>query len=108
MIEPRPRSAYHASDGAAYEWFLGRWTARLAEPLLDFARFATSGELLEVGCGTGSLARAMAQRWPARRVVGIDLAEPYIAHARAHVAGANPTFDIGDAGALPYAAGRFA
>jgi len=31
-----PTSSYHASDGAAYERFLGRWTLRLAEPLLNF------------------------------------------------------------------------
>ena len=80
-------SAYHATDGAAYEVFLGRWTRRLADPLLDFARFPAAGRLLDVGCGTGSLACAMAARWPARNVVGIDIAAPYIAFARSQAAG---------------------
>jgi len=57
MNESTGRSAYHATDGAAYEVFLGRWTRRLAEPLRDFARFPADGRLLDIGCGTGSLAR---------------------------------------------------
>jgi SAM-dependent methyltransferase len=108
MIAPNPPPAYHASDGAAYQRFLGRWTDRLAEPLLDFAEFPADGDLLDVGCGTGSLALAMARRWPGRRVVGIDLAEPYIAYARARVAGPNPIFEVGNACALPYRDGSFA
>jgi SAM-dependent methyltransferase len=103
-----PASAYHASDGAAYEVFLGRWTARLAEPLLDFAAFAPAGDLLEAGCGTGSLALVMARRWPGRVVVGIDIAAPYIAFARARATGPSPRFDVGDLAALPYDTGRFA
>jgi len=106
-MQPAPASAYHASDGSAYEVLLGRWTARLAEPFLDFAKFP-AGDLLEVGCGTGSLALAMACRWPDRRVVGIDIAEPYVAFARTRAKVCAPTFDVGDACSLPYADGEFA
>jgi trans-aconitate methyltransferase len=76
-------STYHASDGPAYELFLGRWTKRLAQPLLDFAELSADGPLLDVGTGTGSLAFAMAARWPGRNILGIDIAAPYVAHARA-------------------------
>jgi SAM-dependent methyltransferase len=98
---------YHASAGAAYEVFLGRWTRRLAEALIDFAAFPATGDLLDIGCGTGSLAFAMAARRPGRRVVGIDRAAPYVEFARSRLAGAAPTFDVGDAGALPYPDGAF-
>jgi SAM-dependent methyltransferase len=99
---------YHASDGAAYEVFLGRWSRRLAEATIDVAAFPAEGDLLDIGCGTGSLALALEARWPGRRVVGIDPAEPYIDFARARRAGTLPIFDVGDAGALPYENDAFA
>jgi SAM-dependent methyltransferase len=98
---------YHASDGAAYEVFLGRWTKELAPQLLDFAAFRSDGPLLDVGTGTGSLAAAMAARWPSRQVVGTDVAEPYIAFARARANGRSPQFEIGDATALRHDDGAF-
>jgi hypothetical protein len=56
MGVPLSPSSYHASDGAAYDRFLGRWTERLASLLVEFARLPDNGEVLDVGCGTGSLA----------------------------------------------------
>jgi SAM-dependent methyltransferase len=106
-VNQKGSSAYFASDGAAYERFLGRWTQRLADPLLSFASFPATRDLLDVGCGTGSLALAMADRWPDCRVVGIDAAEPYIAFARIRSAGRVASFDVGDATKLPYPDGRF-
>src|SRR5262245_45495138 len=61
----------------------------------------------DVGCGTGSLACAMAARWPARNVVGIDIAAPYIAFARSQARFANLQFDLVDAIRLPYADAAF-
>jgi len=104
-----PASTYHASDGAAYDRWLGRWAERLAEALIDFAQFPGAGDLLDVGCGTGALTFALAKRWPHRRVVGLDLAEPFIAYARARpVLSSQPTFVLGDACTLPYPDGEFA
>src|SRR5262245_8078405 len=100
-------STYHASDGGAYEYWLGRWARRLAEPLLDFAAFHDEGDILDVGCGTGALAFAMAARWPSRRVVGIDIAPSFVEYARARRKGATPILEVADACALPYQAGQF-
>jgi len=101
-------STYHASDGPAYERFLGRWTKLLAEPLLDFAAFDAEGALLDVGTGTGSVARAIAARWSSRQIIGIDVAESYISYAREKAADTPPTFEIGDAAALHFDDGVFA
>jgi len=99
---------YQATDGAAYEVFLGRRSRRLAEKLLDFAAFADDGVLLDVGCGTGSLTGAMAARWPQRRIVGVDFSEAFLAFARSREPGKAVVFEHGDATALPYADGTFA
>src|SRR5262245_45715767 len=103
MGRPPRASHYHATDGAAYEVFLGRWTRRLAEPLLDFADFRPDALVLDVGCGTGSLARAMAARRPGLPVLGIDIAAPYVAFALAQPATAKPAFAVADATRLPLA-----
>jgi SAM-dependent methyltransferase len=95
-------SAYSASDGAAYEVFLGRWTRALGQRMVEFAGFS-EGPLLDVGCGTGSLARAMAKRGSA---IGVDAAIPYVAYASEHAE--EPRFVAGEAGWLPFADGVFA
>jgi SAM-dependent methyltransferase len=101
-------STYHASDGAAYERFLGRWTGLLAPRLLDFAEFpADGGALLDVGTGTGSLAFAMAERWPSRRIIGIDIAGSYIDYGRSRTGEPLLAFEIGDAMQMRFDDGAF-
>ena len=74
-------STYTATDAAAYERLMGRWSGRLAELLIDFAGIASGDRVLDVGCGTGSLALALAGRAEPAAIVGIDIAAPYIAYA---------------------------
>ncbi len=101
-------STYRASDGAAYEHFLGRWSRRLAGPFAEFARPADYSRSLDVGCGTGSLAIALAERGAPDRVAAIDIAAPYVAFARSNRGGTGIGFAVGDACRLPYADGKFA
>jgi SAM-dependent methyltransferase len=101
-------STYRASDGSAYERFLGRWSRLLAGPFAEFARPADRGRLLDVGCGTGSLALALAERGAPDRVAAIDIAMPYIAFARSRPGAASIGFAVGDACRLPYADRSFA
>ncbi len=100
-------STYRATDGAAYERFLGRWTQRLAPVFRDFARLPPSGAALEVGCGTGSLALALAEK-RGQPVSAIDIAEPYIAYAKARPGADRVAFEQGDACHLRFADGSFA
>ena len=108
-VTPPPSApSYAATDGAAYERFLGRWSRRLAGPFADFSRLADHGRVLDVGCGTGSLALILAERGAPDRIAAIDLAAPYIAFARSRQGGASIGFAVGDACRLPYADGAFA
>src|SRR6266849_4753033 len=95
------KSDYRVSDGAAYEVFLGRWTRVLASPFAAFARLPERGAIIDVGCGTGSLALTRAEGQP-DRVTGIDIALPYIAFARSREGSTGVEFVVGDASRLPY------
>ena len=59
-------------DAVAYERFMGRWSARLAPRFLDELGMPDPARVVDVGCGTGNLARAVAERWTGCEVVGVD------------------------------------
>jgi SAM-dependent methyltransferase len=98
---------YRASDGEAYERFLGRWTQHLAVPFIEFARLPPDGDVLEVGCGTGSLALALAEHRPQGRIFAVDIAEPYLAFARGRPGADRVCFEAGDACRLRFPNGSF-
>ena len=96
-------SNYRASDGAAYERFLGRWSRLLAGPFVEFARLPRDGRVLDLGCGTGSVVVALAERGWRGRAAGIDIALPYVAFARSRSGAAGIDFVAADACRLPCA-----
>jgi len=90
-------------DAEAYERFMGRWSRLVAPLLIDFAALPDTGRVLDVGCGTGSLAFAIVDRKPKSHVVGIDPSKEYVAYANSK----NPfpdrvSFQVGDAQKLPF------
>ena len=91
-----------ASDGDGYEAQMGRWSRRLAPLLIGFAGIDGGRRVLDVGCGTGSLAFALAGDPRIGEVQGIDLSSAYIEHARQRARGRRIEFRVGDACALPF------
>ena len=93
--------AFTATDGDAYERHMGRWSRGLAEEFLDFVGVAEGEQVLDLGCGTGSLTYALARRVKNQSIVGVDLSEAYIAHARARSDDTRLEFRVGSATAIP-------
>lgn len=65
--------------------------------------FPSDARVLEVGCGTGVLTRALAQREGVASVIGTDLAPSLVARASDAVGGLeNVSFQVADARDLPF------
>lgn len=95
-------------DAAAYERFMGRWSALLAPALLDALDLEGLGlgacsTVLDIGCGTGSLALAVADRWPSAAVTGIDPSAAFVSAAADRAPSPLVRFRVGDATHLPLA-----
>jgi SAM-dependent methyltransferase len=95
-------------SATAYEQAMGRWSRLLAPPLIDFAGVRSGEAVLDVGCGTGSLTFAVAERVPGTTVTGIDPLATSLDFARS----INPdpgriSFELADARALPFPEHRF-
>lgn len=92
-------------------WWMTRGRERaFRERLVDLAGIAPGEAVLDIGCGTGSLALATKQRVGARgQVYGIDASPEMIARARrkAVKAGATVVLETGVAETLPFPDARF-
>jgi ubiquinone/menaquinone biosynthesis C-methylase UbiE len=95
-------STFKASDGDGYELVMGRWSRRLAEPFLDFSGSADGEQVLDVGCGTGSLTFALVARAKIKSICGLDFSPEYINYASRHDSDPRIEFKVGDACALPF------
>jgi SAM-dependent methyltransferase len=85
-----------------YEEMMGRWSRQLAPLFLEFVGVQDGEKVLDVGCGTGSLAATLARVSCASKIIGIDPSSGLLEYARAHVKEPHVTFDLGDAQSLPY------
>jgi SAM-dependent methyltransferase len=94
------------ADPEGYEKFMGRWSVRLAPLFLRFAGVEDGEHVLDVGCGTGVLARAALAAGSAIKVTGVDPVESFVAFARRE-GGARAEFHLGSVESLPFPDGAF-
>jgi len=87
------------------------WEGRISDERLAPIKVALGGiaeppaTVLDLGTGTGRVARVVAEAWPQSKVVGADISPGMIEEARR--LGGNVEYDVADATALPYADGAF-
>ncbi len=87
------------------------WERRISDERLAPMKVALGGlaeppaTVLDLGTGTGRVARIVAEAWPQAKVVGADLSPGMIDEARR--LGGDVHYDVADANALPYDDGAF-
>jgi 2-polyprenyl-3-methyl-5-hydroxy-6-metoxy-1,4-benzoquinol methylase len=69
-------STFLSSDGAGYELQMGRWSCRLAPHFITFTGIRGAACVLDVGCGTGNLAFALAENSAIQSITGVDFSRP--------------------------------
>jgi ubiquinone/menaquinone biosynthesis C-methylase UbiE len=62
---------------------------------------------LDLGTGTGSVARIVAARFPEAQVIGVDISERMIEQARRRTDSPHVTYQVADAERLPFEDGAF-
>lgn len=95
------------TDGASYERGMGQWSEAVGRVFLDFIAPPPGLRWLDVGCGNGAFTESLIRRCAPAATDGIDPSEAQIAFARTRPGTRGAVFHLGDAQALPFAAGQF-
>lgn len=100
-----PGAETFRASADAYDRLVGRYSPQLARALLTFADVASGARALDVGCGPGAVAGALAERLGAARVSAVDPSQPFVDACRSRL----PGVDVQRAPAetLPYGDGTF-
>ena len=95
-------SMFNARDADNYERLMGRWSRRLAPLFIEHAGIADGENVIEVGCGTGSLTFTFPQKAALGRLTAVDHSEIYLAAAKAKNKDARISLEQGDGCALRF------
>ena len=112
MPEPKPQQQLReefnrwADSGKGESMEHDHWP--ITRPVLELMHSTPTDNILDVGCGAGWLSRILAQRVPEGRVVGMDISDEMIHHARrASVHFTNLVFIVGEVNEIPWEANFF-
>ncbi len=100
-------SIFNARDAGNYEKLMGRWSRRLAPLFIEHAGIADGENVLEIGCGTGSLTFALPEAAALAGLTAIDHSEVYLAAAQGKKSDPRIRFEQGDGCALRFADNAF-
>jgi ubiquinone/menaquinone biosynthesis C-methylase UbiE len=92
-------------DRLAPEWDATRVSReRLAAMIAALDATGAPARALDIGTGTGAVARLLSERWPSAEVTGVDVSPGMIQEARRL---GQERYDVADASELPYDDGAF-
>ena len=93
-------------DNLAPEWDATRVSRDRLRPMLAaLDAVPEPHRALDVGTGSGAVARLLAERWPDAEIDGVDFSQGMVDEARR--LGGRERYAVGDASALPYDDGAF-
>ncbi len=87
-------------SGIAYEKFMGRWSALVAQKFLSWLAIPFARSWLDVGCGTGSLTRLILETYQPKEIISIDPSSDFISHAQRATTNTSVHFRVGLAESL--------
>jgi len=87
-------------SGNPYEYFMGRWSTRVAHSFVDWLKPAPERKWLDVGCGSGALSDAIINHHQPESLTAIDQSEGFVKMAQNRL-GKAALCKVGDAFALP-------
>jgi SAM-dependent methyltransferase len=85
MAGARPNDHWNLGD--PYEFYVGRWSRRVAPAFLAWLALPPGLDWLDVGCGTGALTASIVERGQPARVFAVEPSEGFLAKARERVQG---------------------
>jgi SAM-dependent methyltransferase len=92
-------------DRLAPDWDATRVSReRLAPMIAALDALEQPRRALDVGTGSGAVARLLSERWPGTEVTGVDVSPGMVEEAK-RLGGER--YEVGDAAALPFPAGSF-
>ncbi len=93
--------------GDNYDYLMGRWSLLMAPKLAAFAGVLDGDHVLDVGCGTGSLTRALLDVGSNVKVTALDGSADFIKVASQNIADDRASFSQGDAQSLQFPSDTF-
>ncbi|TKT78279.1 class I SAM-dependent methyltransferase [Aquamicrobium sp. LC103] len=100
-------SSFNVHNADGYDQIMGRWSRKLAPLFIDFAGVAQGENILDVGCGTGSLTFALAELPGPAAITAIDFSPVFVEAATRRNTDPRITVRQADACALPFDDGAF-
>ena len=102
MSEPAVESLQETwAEGDAYDYYMGRWSRRVAAEFVDWMHAAPYLAWADIGCGTAPLTQEILARAEPRVVTAVDRYDGYLENARARIEDLRAIFEKGEAESLP-------